>query len=170
MHLRWFWGGVQITGIELPERKRLPHEVPLWIDPQKEVYYLTINCRLRGVCQLTTAPMSKAVLESVAFRHERGLWFAHLFLLMPDHAHGLVSFPPSRTLLGAVSDWKRWTSRHLRIEWQEDFFEHRLRKDESARNKADYILRNPVRKGLVARPQDWPHVWFGGGSLRTERG
>jgi len=36
------------------------------------------------------------------------------------------------------------------IKWQRDFFEHRLRSDESWREKADYILANPVRKGLVA--------------------
>ncbi len=161
----------RFAGMEKPRRTRLPHEVPLWVDPQKEVYYLTINCRLRGVCQLTEPPISKAVLDGVAFRQVSGLWFAHLFLLMPDHAHGLVSFPPSqRTLLGVVSDWKRWTSRHLGTQWQEDFFEHRLRNDESARDKADYIFANPVRKGLVAHPQDWPYVWFGGSLLRTERG
>jgi REP element-mobilizing transposase RayT len=157
--------------VEYPERERLPHEVPLWVDPQKEVYYLTINCKRRGQCVLTQPEVSKKVLESVGFRQAKGLWFAHVFLLMPDHVHGLVSFPRSqRTILGVVSDWKRWTSRQLGIEWQEDFFEHRLRNDENAREKADYILANPVRKGLAAQAADWPHVWFGGGWLRTERG
>jgi len=31
--------------------------------------------------------------------------------------------------------------------------EHRLRHDESRREKADYILQNTVRKKLVARPE-----------------
>jgi REP element-mobilizing transposase RayT len=153
------------------ERKHLPHDVPLWVDPQKEVYFLTVNCRQRGRQQLTLPAIAPALLEAVAFRQQQHLWFAHLFLVMPDHVHGLVSFPPSkRTLQGVVSDWKRWTARQLRIAWQDDFFEHRLRNDESAREKADYILGNPVRKGLVNRPEDWPHVWFGGSLLRTDRG
>ena len=46
------------------------------------------------------------------------------------------------------------------IEWQRDFFEHRLRSDESWREKADYILANPVRKGLVAQVSQWPHVFL----------
>jgi hypothetical protein len=58
----------------------------------------------------------------------------------------------------------------LRVHWQEDFFEHRLRNDETARQKGDYILANPVRAGLVAKPGDWPHVWFGGSLWHTERG
>jgi hypothetical protein len=38
-----------------------------------------------------------------------------------------------------------------------------LRRDESRREKADYILQNPVRKNLVARPEDWPFIYFGDG-------
>jgi REP element-mobilizing transposase RayT len=149
----------------------LPHDVPLWVDTQKEVYYLTINCEQRGTNQLATADTAEALFQSVMFRQEQGLWFAYLFLIMPDHVHALVSFPPStRTIQGVVSDWKRWTARHLGIVWQKDFFEHRLRHDESARAKSDYILANPVRANLVARPEDWPYVRFGGCALRTERG
>ena len=40
------------------------------------------------------------------------------------------------------------------------FFEHRLRKEESFREKADYILANPVRAGLVERAEDWPYVFI----------
>ncbi len=157
--------------MNLPVRQQLPHTVPLWVDPHKEVYFLTINCLQRGANQLASPGVAEALLESVASRQIRGLWFAHLFLIMPDHVHGLVSFPLSdRTLQGVVSDWKRWTARHLGVAWQKHFFEHRLRQDESARQKADYILANPVRAGIVARPQDWPYVWFGGSLLRTERG
>jgi len=49
----------------------------------------------------------------------------------------------------------------LAIGWQLDFFEHRLRREESLREKADYILANPVRAGLVARSEDWPFIYFG---------
>jgi len=79
---------------------------------------------------------------------------------MPDHLHFLVSFPDNglrmRTI---VSKWKEWTAKSLAIRWQRDFFEHRLRRDESARQKADYILFNPVRAGLVSNPEDWPFVF-----------
>jgi hypothetical protein len=62
-----------------------------------------------------------------------------------------------------VSKWKEWTAKELGICWQRDFFEHRLRHDESCREKADYFLQNPVRKKLVARPEEWPFVYFGDG-------
>ncbi len=145
--------------MELPHRRNLPHEVPLWVDPQREIYFITVNCRQRGTNQLATSIVAERLLQSVRLRNEQFLWFAHLFLVMPDHVHGLFSFPPSeRTLHETMSLWKRWTARHLGIVWQRDFFEHRLRSDENRRNRADYILANPVRRGLVKEPQAWPCV------------
>jgi REP element-mobilizing transposase RayT len=131
-------------------RHSLPHHVPLWVDPLKEVYFITINCQHRGRTQLTHPELAGPLLDTVKLRNERFIWFAHIFLLMPDHVHALLSFPPSRTAVQqTVTLWKRWTARQRGIEWQRDFFEHRLRSDESWREKADYILANPVRKGLI---------------------
>jgi REP element-mobilizing transposase RayT len=59
-----------------------------------------------------------------------------------------------------MSKWKEWTTKSLSIHWQRDFFEHRLRRDEHARQKADYILFNPVRAGLVTQSEDWPFVFL----------
>jgi hypothetical protein len=59
-----------------------------------------------------------------------------------------------------MSRWKRWTTWRLKIKWQRDFFEHRLRSDENRREKGDYILANPVRKRLVKTSQDWPYVFL----------
>ena len=64
-----------------------------------------------------------------------------------------------------MSKWKEWTCKEIGIVWQDDFFEHRLRHDESRREKADYILANPVRAELVGRAEDWPFVYFGGGEM-----
>jgi hypothetical protein len=38
---------------------------------------------------------------------------------------------------------------------QRNFFEHRLRSEESVQEKAAYILQNPVRAGLVAEGCAW---------------
>jgi putative transposase len=43
--------------------------------------------------------------------------------------------------------------------WQEEFFDHVLRSDESYSEKWDYVRQNPVRVGLVADADDWP--WQG---------
>jgi putative transposase len=148
----------------VPRKKSLPHEIPLWIDPQKEIYFITINCEVRHTRQLTTEKMAAALFKTVRHRQEQSLWWPHIFLLMPDHLHALISFTSfDKPISTVVRKWKEWTAKTLGIHWQRDFFEHRLRHDESRREKADYILQNPVRKKLVARPEDWPFVYYAAG-------
>lgn len=77
---------------------------------------------------------------------------------MPDHVHLLAIF--HEEMVKSISDWKQWTSKRFKIEWQRDFFDHRLRNNESRSEKSDYILQNPVRAGLVERWEDWPNVWI----------
>ncbi len=39
--------------------------------------------------------------------------------------------------------------------WQEESFDHVLRTSESLKEKIEYIRQNPVRRGLVVRPEDY---------------
>jgi hypothetical protein len=54
--------------------------------------------------------------------------------------------------------------------WQDESFDHVLRGDESLEETIDYIRQNPVRKGLVERPEDYQWLWFecGAGTLARE--
>ena len=58
-----------------------------------------------------------------------------------------------------LPDWKRYTCIKGGIDWQRDFFDHRLRKDESYIEKAHYICMNPVRAGLIENSGEWPYIW-----------
>ena len=51
--------------------------------------------------------------------------------------------------------------------WQEESFDRVLRSSESLDEKIAYILNNPVRKGLVSRPEDYPWLWTATGELRS---
>ena len=79
---------------------------------------------------------------------------------MPDHLHALISFPYERPMKQIIADWKRFLATNPNIDWQRDFFDHRLRRDESFVQKADYIRANPVRAGLVSSIEDWPYFWM----------
>jgi putative transposase len=41
--------------------------------------------------------------------------------------------------------------------WEEGFFDHIFRNDESMSEKWDYVVQNPVRAGLVNCAEDWPY-------------
>jgi putative transposase len=144
-----------------PVRSRLPHDVPLWIDPSKEDYFITLCCERRGENLLATPAVGHPLLETIKHRQARGIWYPHLALVMPDHIHLILSFPEiGKRVQTIMSKWKEWTAKSLKIDWQRDFFEHRLRRDESFREKADYVLANPVRAGLVKKVADWPYVFI----------
>jgi REP element-mobilizing transposase RayT len=78
---------------------------------------------------------------------------------MPDHLHALVSFAPDRAMKAIISNWKEIVAKRAPVSWQRDFFDHRLRADESFDEKAHYIRMNPVRAGLTAKAADWAFVW-----------
>jgi len=145
----------------VPTRKQLPHDVPLWVHPNQEDYFITVCCEQRGHNQLAIPRVAPVLIDTIKFRNAQQLWFAHVAVIMPDHVHFLSSFGRiEKRAQVVVSKWKEWTAKTLDIHWQRDFFEHRLRKDESFREKADYILANPVRAGLVERAEDWPYSFI----------
>ena len=86
-------------------------------------------------------------------------WLVGDYLLMPDHLH-LFCAPRDLTvtLQRWVSYWKReFSCLHLpgAGEWQRDFWDTRLRRGENYTQKWNYVRENPLRAGLVKRPEDW---------------
>jgi putative transposase len=104
------------------------------------------------------------------------------YVIMPDHVHFFVQGDPNfalspwvgvlkRAMSGAVSMASQPTrlppqgrdSQAIRLPrkqnslWQPGFFDHILRSDESYAQKWEYVRDNPVRAGLVARWDEWPH-------------
>ena len=83
---------------------------------------------------------------------------------MPDHLHLFVLTEDDRIRLSAwIGSLKKAVSKTLRARgevsphWQKGFFDHIMRGGESYSQKWDYVRENPVRAGLVARPEDWPY-------------
>lgn len=143
---------------DLPQRKRLHHVTPPWVS-NGAVFFVTINAKKRSSDALVRDSRGSNLLASAAHYHDRNVWWLHLMLLMPDHLHALLAIPPDRELVRTISAWKSYQTKTLKIEWQPGFFDHRLRTHESLDEKALYIAMNPVRAGLVPRPEDWPYVW-----------
>ncbi|MFA6288515.1 MAG: transposase [Opitutaceae bacterium] len=146
------------NAVSFPERRPLSHEVPSWVK-DGTVFFITICAENRASRPLLNNDIAAHLIESVAFLHDRGVWFARLFLVMPDHVHGLISFPPGTAMGSRVASWKGYTSKTFGMRWQERFFDHRLRTEDSADEKAHYIRANPVRAGLTSTPGQWPYVF-----------
>lgn len=145
-------------------RKILPHAPPPWIDPERESFFLTINCKLRWANQLALPDLAPRLFSTVDHRQRQWVWWCDLMLLMPDHLHALMSFPRHHLpFQRRLEKWKEWTAKTLGIRWQRGVFDHRLRGDAMREQKARYILENPIRRGLAHRMEQWPFVWFADG-------
>ena len=138
-------------------RRSLPHDPPHFIGTDSAVFFITICCQPKRQNQLCYPEVAEALFTSARFYWESSLWGLPLLLLMPDHLHMLATFGRGFSMETVIRNWKRYTAGHAGIKWQRDFFDHRLRKEESFTEKANYILHNPVRAGLVARSEDWPY-------------
>jgi len=93
--------------------------------------------------------------------HNAQKWHMKVLLLMPDHLHMLVGIPGYANLSSLVRDFKRITTKIARIQWQRNFFDHRLRHEGSEAEKFEYIGQNLVRAGLATVAREWPYVFVG---------
>jgi REP element-mobilizing transposase RayT len=104
--------------------------------------------------------------------HDHGVRYQlHAAVIMPDHVHLLLT--PLRDQEGwpiglpaAMKALKGSSARSInrlagRVGpvWQEESFDHALRSDESFSQKLEYIRQNPVRSGLVRKPEEYPWLW-----------
>ena len=135
---------------------KLHHEIPSWVRDDA-IFHIRIRCESAQSVPLTTPALANPLLDSVCYYEAQQRWFAYLFLIMPDHIHALLAFAPDESMTNAICSWKRFHARKHAVVWQDGFFDHRLRDhDVQSSHKRDYILRNPVVKGLCANVEDWP--------------
>jgi putative transposase len=121
-------------------------------------YFITICCRERYRNQLCQEKIWRAILETAVMYDTWQHWYVKLLLLMPDHLHALVARNGDIPLGRTIGNFKRATTKFAGVEWQRNFFDHRLRNEESLTKKAAYIRQNPVRAGLIRNETDWLYV------------
>ena len=104
-----------------------------------------------------------AALIGVLKASRRRLGFALCgYVLMPDHWHALISTEPPLTISQVLHDVKKMMA--LRVHalrgttgplWQHQFWDRFVRHAMELGERLDSMHLNPVRKGLVNRPEDW---------------
>jgi putative transposase len=79
---------------------------------------------------------------------------------MPEHVHLLVNEPERGTLAQGLQSLKQSVARRLALRatdpfWQARYYDFNVWSERKFVEKLRYIHRNPVARGLVARPEDW---------------
>jgi len=82
------------------------------------------------------------------------------YVLMPEHVHLLVGEPSKDSLATALQVLKQQTSRKLKTAaevrfWQRRYYDFNVHDESKRTEKLRYTHRNPVKRGLVEKPEQW---------------
>jgi REP element-mobilizing transposase RayT len=146
-------------------RRRLPHY-------QKFDRAIFVTFGKRSQEPLSPAARS-LVLDHCLMGNNRTMHL-HAVVIMPEHVHLLLTpmrneeeWPfPLKDILKLIKGPSARTVNLLAgtcgALWQDESFDHVLRCNESFDEKLEYIRQNPVRRGLVARPEEYEWLWVEG--------
>jgi REP element-mobilizing transposase RayT len=144
-------------------RRYLPHY-------QKDDRPLFVTFRTRKPLKLS--PEAKTVVLQRCLHDNAVTITLHAAVIMPDHVHLLFTarrdaegwtFALSEILRAIKGTWARSINILLGRRgsiWQDESYDHILRGNESLSETVEYSRQNPVRKGLVSKPEDYVTVKF----------
>lgn len=124
----------------------------------ESLHFITFRCFRR--LPLLEAPGARetveTILEQTRARHGARIY---AYVLMSEHVHLLVNEPPRMVLAQFLKAVKQMTSRTLRGRrekfWQERYYDSNVHGEQDRTKVIRYIHRNPVVRGLVAKPEEW---------------
>jgi len=82
------------------------------------------------------------------------------YVVMPEHVHLLLNEPERNTFAQAIKALKQGVARRLALRakdslWQARYYDFNVWSEGKFVEKLRYIHRNPVKRGLVEKPEDW---------------
>jgi len=135
------------------------HVKPVRYQKQGCLHFITFSCYHRMT--LLDSGAAKETFERTLER-VRAWYGCYItgYVVMPEHVHLLISEPERSKLSVAIQMLKQITSQKLRAKhllrfWQVRYYDFPVWSEAKRIEKLRYIHRNPVKRGLVKRPEDW---------------
>lgn len=141
----------------------------------QEGHFITFSC-FRRLPLLRSARARDTFLRVLEKARRRFDFVVLGYVVMPEHVHLLVSEPGWGRLSAALQVLKQNSSRELRRRsgrrkaaqgelfaeplpadhfWQRRYYDFNVRSAKKRIEKLKYMHRNPVKRGLVEKPEDW---------------
>ncbi|HLV87667.1 MAG TPA: transposase [Candidatus Sulfotelmatobacter sp.] len=135
------------------------HVKPVRYQDQRCLHFITFSCYRR--MPLLDSWAAKQTFEQTLERVR--VWYGCYvagYVLMPEHVHLLISEPERSKLSVVIQMLKQITSQKLHAQplprfWQVRYYDFPVWSEAKRIEKLRYIHRNPVKRGLVERPEDW---------------
>ena len=144
-----------------PQRKRLRLAHFDYASPN-HVYSLTL-CANSKKPPFNNPALAKGIIGSLNYQRDNKQIRLYCYCLMPDHLHLLMSPGAGIDVAEIIQRFKTFTTKlswEFECEgklWQRSYYDHIVRKRKDLLKSCEYILANPVRKGLIKKARDWPY-------------
>ena len=120
-------------------------------------HFLTFSCYHR-LPYLTNDLARTTFLEVLERLRQKHHFFVFGYVLMPEHVHILLTEPKEQSLDNTLRVLKGQSSKLIRKGrtpfWQARYYDFNVLTHAKRVEKLRYIHRNPVERGLVAKPED----------------
>ena len=132
-----------------------------------DLHFITFSCYHREPFFATSS--ARRVFEETLEDVRR--WYGveiKGYVVMPEHVHLLLSEPERSSLRVVIQMLKQITAQKIgpklshasqnsgrRRFWQARYYDFNVRTREKQIEKLRYLHRNPVKRGLVEKPEDW---------------
>lgn len=148
-------------------------------DNTDQAHFITC-CTHQRLPLITNNKCRQIIVDAISFSRTKYKYRLIAYVLMPEHVH-LIILPPRDCRIGIIAgEIKQVSSRRIHeillpvnsplLEkmtitrnrlirftfWQRRCYDHTCRDEDSMWEKVNYCHNNPVKRGLVKSPADWP--------------
>jgi putative transposase len=121
-----------------------------------ELHFVTFSCfhRLGYLESAEARDLFEEALARMCHCHEFDVFG---YVVMPEHVHLLLSEPGKDLLAVGLQALKISVSKRAKERpcWQARYYDFNVFTWSKRVEKLDYMLLNPVKRGLVEKPEDW---------------
>jgi putative transposase len=152
---------------------------------REHLHFLTCSCYHRQPW-LTESRRRDLFLQILEEARQRYLFVVVGYVVMPDHIHLLISEPehgtPSTVMQVLIQRFAHRVLRRRRRNaaqaefwpeqphvWQRRFYDFNVWSERKRVEKLRYMHRNPVKRGLVAEPEQWEWSSYRSYAFQEER-
>lgn len=126
-----------------------------------DTYFFSVNAHNKRAI-LQSDSMARLLVDVLYSYRTQRRYLLHHFVVMPDHLHILATplgIPLERAVQFIKGGFSFRAKRELEFAgeiWQPKYHDRRVRDLEELLSFKRYIHQNPVKRGLVAEPEDYP--------------
>ena len=123
--------------------------------------YFFVTCKVLPQRERLSEADFALLADSVQSRRTHHHFLLTAWVFLPDHWHAIVMPPYPSTISGVMESIKVSSTRQINklrgdkgVLWQGRFFDRALRTVKEYHDTVEYIHLNPVKRGLVTKPEE----------------